>query len=130
MKRVLAAAAMAVACSALSCEAGESLFSRVYTTETEPEGHIEIEQLVRSRSGRSMGTYSAFDYRTEFEVGVTDKNGQDVTDPAVAGPYLQKYYGMAITEPGWVGGWFWWYFAEDMVPDTKPMFSVLSAAMK
>jgi hypothetical protein len=64
------------------------------------------------------------------EVGCTDKNGQDVTDPTVAGPYLQKYYGMAITEPGWVGGWFWWYFAEDMVPDTKPMFPILGAAMK
>jgi hypothetical protein len=72
MKRVLAAAAMAVACCSFSCRAGESLFSRVYTTDTEPEGHIEIEQLVRSRSGRSMGTYSAVDYRTEFEIGVTD----------------------------------------------------------
>ena len=64
------------------------------------------------------------------EVGATDKNGQDVTDPAVAGPYLQKYYGMSITEPGYVGGYFWWYFVEDMVPDTKAMFPVLAAAMK
>ena len=52
--------------------AGESLFSRVYTTDTEPAGRFEIEQTVRNRNGRSMGTYSAFDYRTEFEVGVTD----------------------------------------------------------
>jgi hypothetical protein len=64
------------------------------------------------------------------EVGAVDASGNAVTDPSIAGPYLQKYYGMTITEPGYVGGWFWWYFAEDMVPDTKPMFAVLAAAMK
>ena len=64
------------------------------------------------------------------EVGAVDSNGKDVGNPAVAGPYLQKYYGMTIAEPGYVGGCFWWYFAEDMVPDTKPLFAVLAAAMK
>ncbi|MFC6746815.1 DUF6662 family protein [Methylobacterium persicinum] len=48
------------------------MFSRVYTTDTEPAGHIEIEQVVRNRNSRSMGTYNAFDFRTEFEIGVTD----------------------------------------------------------
>jgi hypothetical protein len=72
MKRVWVAAALAVACDVSICTAGESLFSRVYTTDTEPAGRIEVEQLVRSRSGRSMGTYNAFDYRTEIELGVTD----------------------------------------------------------
>jgi hypothetical protein len=64
------------------------------------------------------------------EVGAVDSSGNPINDPAIAGPYLQKYYGMAIPEPGWVGGDFWWYFAEQMVPKTQPLFPVLSAAMQ
>lgn len=52
--------------------AGEGLFSRVYTTETVPAGHGEFEQLVRNRDGRSEGSYSAFDFKTEVEYGITD----------------------------------------------------------
>lgn len=72
MRPLFVAAIAASLCQVAPSFAGEPLFSRVYTTDTEPEGHIEIEQTVRNRSGRSMGTYSAFDYRTEFELGVTD----------------------------------------------------------
>lgn len=64
------------------------------------------------------------------ETGAVDSNGNDLTDPLVAGPYLQKYYGMQISVPGYVGGYFWWYFAEDMVPDTKAMFPILVDAMQ
>jgi hypothetical protein len=32
--------------------------------------------------------------------------------------------------PDYVGGYFWWYFAEDMVPKTKPLFATLSAALQ
>ncbi len=64
------------------------------------------------------------------ETGAVDSNGNDITDPLIAGPYLQKYYGMQISVPGYVGGYFWWYFAEDMVPDTKAMFPILAAAMQ
>jgi hypothetical protein len=64
------------------------------------------------------------------EVGLVDKNGDDIATPSVAGPYLQKYYGMHNEVPRYVGGYFWWYFAEDMVPKTKPLFATLSAAMK
>jgi hypothetical protein len=64
------------------------------------------------------------------EVGAVDRNGNSLTDPSVAGPYLQKYYGMPITTPGYVGGCFWWYFAEDMVPMTKAMYPILSAAIE
>ena len=53
-------------------QAGEGLFSRAYTTETTPEGHFEIEQLVRGRYERSFGTYNAYDFKTELEYGVTD----------------------------------------------------------
>jgi len=64
------------------------------------------------------------------EVGAVDKNGNDVGDPSVAGPYLDDYYGLDVNVPNYVGGYFWWYFAEDMVPKTKPLFATLSAAMK
>lgn len=64
------------------------------------------------------------------EVGAVDSAGNRIDDPAVAGAYLQKYYGMSIAEPGYIGGHFWWYFAEQMVPRTKPLFPVLSAAMQ
>jgi hypothetical protein len=53
--------------------AGESLFQRAYTTETVPEGHFEIEQSVRNRNQRAYGEYSAYDFRSELEYGVTDK---------------------------------------------------------
>jgi hypothetical protein len=72
MKRIFGAVLFVEVCSISPIQAGESLFSRLYTTDTEPAGHVEVEQTFRNRSGRSMGTYSAFDYRTEFELGVTD----------------------------------------------------------
>ncbi len=56
-----------------SALAGEGFFSRVYTTETVPEGHFELEQTLRSRSGRAYGEYNAVDSKSEFEYGVTDK---------------------------------------------------------
>jgi hypothetical protein len=69
--KVWSIAALA-AVTATESLAGESLFSRVYTTDTEPAGHVEVEQTVRNRNGRSFGHYNAFDSRTEFELGVTD----------------------------------------------------------
>lgn len=30
--------------------------------------------------------------------------------------YLRHYYRLSPAVDGWVGGWFWWYYAEDMVP--------------
>lgn len=64
------------------------------------------------------------------ETGAVTSSGARITDASVAGPYLQRYYGMAIDEPGYIGGHFWWYFAEEMVPRTSPMFTVLSDAIR
>jgi hypothetical protein len=64
------------------------------------------------------------------EVGSVDSNGQDVNDVTTASPYLQKYYGMKVPVTNYVGGYFWWYFREDMVPSTLPLFPILSAAIK
>ena len=42
---------------------------------------------------------------------------------------MQRYYGMAISHPRWIGGQYWWYFVDDMVPTGKPLWSVLEAAI-
>jgi hypothetical protein len=50
-------------------------------------------------------------------------------DPVKKSAYLTRYYGTRIAQPRFIGGFFWWYFAEDMVPRTKPLWSVLASAM-
>lgn len=55
------------------------------------------------------------------EVGT--KNGSDKAR------YLARYYTMKIDAPRFVGGFFWWYFSDDMVPRTRPLWSVLNEAM-
>lgn len=62
-----------VAVFSQQAHAGEGLFSRVYTVETVPEGHFELEQTVRNRVGRAYGDYNAFDLRSEFEYGITNE---------------------------------------------------------
>ena len=59
------------------------------------------------------------------EVGAVDTNGDPITNPAIAGPYLERYYKMPITVPGYVGGHFWWYYVEDMLPLPSTMYTVL-----
>lgn len=43
--------------------------------------------------------------------------------------YVERYYGMHIDEPRFVGGFFWWYFKDDMVPREKPLWTVLDQAL-
>ena len=64
------------------------------------------------------------------EVGAVDSQGNRIRDPAIAGPYLQRYYGMPITEPGYIGGHFWWYYVEDMLPLPSQMYSILSSQIQ
>jgi hypothetical protein len=52
------------------------------------------------------------------------------TNAAAKTEFINRYYGLKIAEPRYVGGQFWWYFVDDMVPSTKPLWSVLSTAMK
>jgi len=42
--------------------------------------------------------------------------------------YLSRYYHptQGITHDRFVGGYFWWYFVEDMVPKTKPLYKTLT----
>lgn len=43
--------------------------------------------------------------------------------------YLRRYYGLHVDVPGFIGGYFWWFFTQDMVPKDKPMWQVLHDAV-
>ncbi|MBZ5595161.1 MAG: hypothetical protein LAP39_23190 [Acidobacteriia bacterium] len=43
--------------------------------------------------------------------------------------YVKRYYGLKIDAPRYVGGYFWWYYKQDMVPKTKPLWDVINTAM-
>jgi hypothetical protein len=51
------------------------------------------------------------------------------THPNEKASFVRRYYAMQIDHPRYVGGYFWWYFAEDMVPRTAPLFGVLDEAI-
>jgi hypothetical protein len=42
---------------------------------------------------------------------------------------VREFYGLPRLGRNYVGGYFWWYFAEDMVPATRPLWRVLSDAI-
>ena len=42
--------------------------------------------------------------------------------------YIQRYYGMQIALPSYAGGYFWWFYRQDMVPSTRPLHTVLNQA--
>jgi hypothetical protein len=44
--------------------------------------------------------------------------------------YINRYYNMTINQPNYVGGYFWWYFKQDMVPKTKYLWGVLNTAIQ
>lgn len=43
--------------------------------------------------------------------------------------YLQRYYALKPPVANYVGGYFWWYFRQDMVPYTKPLWNTLNQAI-
>lgn len=43
--------------------------------------------------------------------------------------YVNKYYGIQVNHPRYVGGCFWWYYRQDCVPYTKPLWTVINNAM-
>lgn len=40
--------------------------------------------------------------------------------------YLSRYYTMKINTPKYVGGHFWWYYKQDMVPYTKGLWKIFN----
>jgi hypothetical protein len=52
------------------------------------------------------------------------------SDPDRKAELLTRYYTMKIDQPNYIGGHFWWYFREDMVPWTEPLWSTLNSAIQ
>ena len=42
---------------------------------------------------------------------------------------VEAYYPMTVHHPRYVKGFFWWYFRQDMVPDTTHLWEVLSQSI-
>lgn len=61
------------------------------------------------------------------EVGLTKPATSTTLSKAQA--MLTYYYSLAPAVPGYIGGYFWWYFYEDCLPTTKPLFATLNAAL-
>jgi hypothetical protein len=60
------------------------------------------------------------------EIGMD--NPVTVRTMAAARSLISYYYGLPIKLPYYVGGYFWWYYAEDCLPDTaKPLWRALRA---
>ena len=43
--------------------------------------------------------------------------------------FINRYYGTQVNVPNFIGGWFWWYYKDDMVPASKPLWGVLNNAI-
>jgi hypothetical protein len=60
------------------------------------------------------------------ESGISNDKGT----PAVKAALLSRYYDLAVTGDNYIGGYFWWYFAEDALPYTgNAVWNALSSAM-
>ena len=51
------------------------------------------------------------------------------TNEAEKEDYIKRYYKLDIDQPNYIGGYFWWYFVQDMVPKVKPLWQVLDDAI-
>lgn len=43
--------------------------------------------------------------------------------------FIMRYYNMDISTPNFTGGFFWWYFVEDCVPNSKPLWKTLYSVL-
>ncbi|CAB1213282.1 hypothetical protein SFB21_1315 [Acinetobacter bouvetii] len=69
---------------AQSVWADENLFGYVKGAETLPKGGQELYQWITNRRDKGAGHYSAFDYKTEYERGITDKFNASVALKAMS----------------------------------------------
>jgi hypothetical protein len=44
--------------------------------------------------------------------------------------YMRRYYSQRIDHPRYVGGYFWWYGKQDLVPSSKPLWSVFNGLIE
>ena len=47
-------------------------------------------------------------------------------DPSLKREVLRRCYGLRVDEPRYIGGCFWWFFSQDMVPSTRPLLKDLN----
>jgi len=52
------------------------------------------------------------------------------SNPSKKAEYLKRYYTLDINASRYVGGYFWWYAKEDIVPKSKPLWGVLDEVLK
>jgi hypothetical protein len=44
--------------------------------------------------------------------------------------YITRYYNMTINQPNYIGGYFWWYGWQDLVPMTNPLWTTFNNAIQ
>jgi hypothetical protein len=52
--------------------------------------------------------------------------GVGTTDAQDKAELLRHFYNLSVPVPGFVGGYFWWYFRDDMLPSGAPLWNVLN----
>ena len=52
--------------------------------------------------------------------------GCGTSEAAQKAALVQHFYGLDVEVPSFVGGYFWWYFREDMQPSSAPLWTVLN----
>lgn len=73
MKRILTLGFIALLGTVPEVKADERLFTYSYETSVLPEDGVEFEQWITNESGVEEGDFSAFEFRSELEYGVTDR---------------------------------------------------------
>lgn len=73
MKHYVLMALMSMGVYAGTANADENLFGYIKGAETMPQGTFELDQQITYRGDKGVGTYHAWDSKTELEYGVTDK---------------------------------------------------------
>jgi hypothetical protein len=73
MKKVWVIAVIIGGMGVVSAQADEALFGYLKGAETLPKGATEVVQHLTRRWDKGMGSYTAYDSKTELEYGVTDR---------------------------------------------------------
>lgn len=92
--------------------------------------YVFISYHIDDFSGPTPDWYQVFSRLQQMfpkaKIGFGELGNRDEGEKAIA---IQRFYTLRINLPNYVGGYFWWYFLQDMVPDTKKLWTVLADAM-
>ncbi len=73
VKRLVCAIGLVSGLISVQASADENLFGYVKGAETLPQGARELYQWATIREDKGAGDYTAVDWKTEFEQGITDR---------------------------------------------------------